>query len=162
MKKVLSAMGILLAAGAARAMIETLPLSRLVEAADVVAVCETVEQTQRSVPADATPAIRHVLKPVEVLQARIEPGTTITLETLGTLDGKTWVEVHGHHSTHLETVTGSGRFDYVFTGHTHTPLSRQTGRTRVLNPGSPVRPRSGPPTVLLLDLENGEAVWLSV
>lgn len=92
MKKVLSAMGILLAAGAARAMIETLPLSRLVEAADVVAVCETVEQTQRSVPADATPAIRHVLKPVEVLQARIEPGTTITLETLGTLDGKTWVE----------------------------------------------------------------------
>ena len=89
-------------------------------------------------------------------------GIELSMSPEFTLDGKTCIALHGHHSTHLETVTGSGRFDYVFTGHTHTPLSRQTGRTRVLNPGSPVRPRSGPPTVLLLDLETGEAVWLSV
>ena len=89
-------------------------------------------------------------------------GVVLELSPEFTLAGKVCIALHGHDSMRLETVTGSGRFDYVFTGHTHKPLSRQAGRTCVLNPGSPVRPRGGPPTVLLLDLENGEAVWLSV
>ena len=89
-------------------------------------------------------------------------GVELSLSPEFTLAGKACIALHGHHSTRLETVTDSGQFDYVFTGHTHKPLSRQAGRTRVLNPGSPVRPRQGPPTVLLLDLETGETVWLSV
>lgn len=79
-----------------------------------------------------------------------------------TLAGKMCIVLHGDNSTRLEIVTQSGQFDYVFTGHTHQPLNRQVGRTRVLNPGSPVRPRGGPPTVLLLNLENGDGVWLPI
>ena len=79
-----------------------------------------------------------------------------------TLAGKTCIVLHGDNSTRLEMVVNSGEFDYVFTGHTHRPMNKQVGRTRVLNPGSPVRPRGGPPTVLLLELESGTAEWLSI
>ncbi len=79
-----------------------------------------------------------------------------------TLAGKTCIVLHGHHVTRLDSVMGSGQFDYVFTGHTHHPMNRQVGRTRILNPGSPVRPRGGPPTVLILDLDTGETSWIPV
>ena len=72
------------------------------------------------------------------------------------------VVVHGDNAWLLESLTSSGRFDFVFTGHTHAPAERRVGNTRVLNPGSPVRPRGGPPTVALLDLITGNAVWLPV
>ena len=76
------------------------------------------------------------------------------------LDGKRCIALHGDHAVRLEQALGSGRFDYVFTGHTHAPADRRTGKTRLLNPGSPVRPRQGPPTVALLDLETDRADWI--
>lgn len=75
------------------------------------------------------------------------------------LADKRCIVLHGDNATRLEMVSTSGEFDYVFTGHTHAPADQRTGKTRVLNPGSPVRPRSGPPTVVLLDLATGEVAW---
>ncbi len=76
------------------------------------------------------------------------------------LDGKRCVVVHGDNAHRLESVSTSGDFDVVFTGHTHVRANRRIGNTQVLNPGSPVRPRSGPPSVALLDLASGEVAWL--
>jgi uncharacterized protein len=76
------------------------------------------------------------------------------------LAGKRCVAVHGDNAWRLECVCTSGAFDYVFTGHTHARADRRVGQTRVLNPGSPVRPRGGPPSVALLDLVSGEVAWL--
>ena len=76
------------------------------------------------------------------------------------LEGKHCIAIHGHHPGPLEKAATSGEFDYVFTGHTHHPMGKQIGRTCVLNPGSCARPRGGPPTVLLLDLDTGQATWI--
>ena len=75
---------------------------------------------------------------------------------------KRCVAVHGDNAHRLESVSTSGEFDYVFTGHTHVRSDRRIGKTRVLNPGSPVRPRSGPPSVALLDLETDRVDWIPV
>ena len=76
------------------------------------------------------------------------------------LDGQRCIALHGDRSERLEQAVSSGNFDFVFTGHTHSPADRKKGRTRLLNPGSPVQPRNGPPTVALLDLATGHILWL--
>ena len=77
-----------------------------------------------------------------------------------TLAGRRCIVLHGDNAGRLEAVTASGEFDYVFTGHTHSRSDQRTGKTRVLNPGSPVRPRSGPPSVAVLDLDTGQVEWI--
>ena len=72
------------------------------------------------------------------------------------LAGKRCIAIHGDNAWWLEKATTSGAFDYVFTGHTHRPMDKKIGLTRLLNPGSPVRPRGGPPTALVLDLATGQ------
>jgi uncharacterized protein len=90
------------------------------------------------------------------------PGIERGLSPEFLLEGKRCVAVHGDNAHRLESVCASGDFDYVFTGHTHMRSDRRTGNTRVLNPGSPVRPRSGPPSVALLDLETDRVEWIPV
>lgn len=79
-----------------------------------------------------------------------------------TLEGRRCIAVHGDNAWRLETVSSSGEYDWVFTGHTHSPSDKRTGKTRVVNPGSPVRPRSGPPTVALLDLATDAVDFLAL
>ena len=76
------------------------------------------------------------------------------------LDGKHCLVLHGDREEALRQAVLSGRYDYVFAGHTHAPGDRRQGRTRLLNPGSAARPRRGPPTVLLLDLATDAVEWL--
>lgn len=76
------------------------------------------------------------------------------------LDGRRCIALHGDHAGRLEAAANSGAYDWVFTGHTHAPADQRTGKTRVLNPGSPARPRQGPPTVAVLDLATGEVEWI--
>lgn len=78
------------------------------------------------------------------------------------LDGKRCLALHGDNEKRLAAALASGTYDYVFTGHTHAPADRRVGHTRLLNPGSPVRPRRGPPTVALLDLETDRIDWIPV
>ena len=88
------------------------------------------------------------------------PGVERGLSPEFMLDGKRCVAVHGDNAHRLDSVSTSGEFDYVFTGHTHARSDRRIGKTRVLNPGSPVRPLGGPPSVALLDLASDEVRWL--
>ena len=78
------------------------------------------------------------------------------------LAGKRCASLHGDRTERLARAVSDGGFDYVFTGHTHAPADQRTGKTRLLNPGSPVRPRRGPPTVALLDLETDHVDWIPV
>lgn len=76
------------------------------------------------------------------------------------LAGKRCLVLHGDRAEVLRQALDSHRFDFVFTGHTHAPADQRSGKTRLLNPGSAARPRSGPPTVALLDLETDQAEWI--
>ncbi len=78
------------------------------------------------------------------------------------LAGKRCLVVHGDRAEVLRQALLSSRFDFVFTGHTHAPADQRTGSTRLLNPGSVARPRQGPPTVALLDLETDQVDWFPV
>ena len=78
------------------------------------------------------------------------------------LAGKRCLALHGDRAEVLRQALASSRFDFVFTGHTHEPADQRTGKTRLLNPGSAARPRRGPPTVALLDLETDRVDWIPV
>lgn len=78
------------------------------------------------------------------------------------LAGKRCIALHGDRTQRLDAALDSGQYDFVFTGHTHAPADRRTGKTRLLNPGSAARPRQGPPTVALLDLETDLVNWIPV
>jgi putative phosphoesterase len=54
----------------------------------------------------------------------------------------------------------SGKFDYLFYGHSHVREEHRTGRTRVINPGALHRAR--PKTFALLDLKTGEIETVEV
>ena len=77
-----------------------------------------------------------------------------------TLSGKRCAVLHGDDDKQLAQAVTSGKFDYVFTGHTHRSASKQAGSTRVLNPGSLARSRGGPPTVAVLDLAIDKVAWI--
>ncbi len=94
---------------------------------------------------------------------RTSPAGIERAETLEfVLDGKRCASLHGDRAERLAWAVSAGEFDYVFTGHTHAPADRRNGSTRLLNPGSAARPRVGPPTVALLDLETGQVDWFPV
>ena len=78
------------------------------------------------------------------------------------LDGKRCLVLHGDREEVLRQAVLSGRYDYVFAGHTHAPADIRRGRTRLLNPGSPVRPRQGSPVVAVLDLAADTVVWFQL
>ncbi len=66
-----------------------------------------------------------------------------------TLDGVPIAIVHGDDAAALGRAIHSGKFRYVFTGHTHAFSDERTGPTRVVNPGAVFR--SPHPSVALLD-----------
>jgi putative phosphoesterase len=70
------------------------------------------------------------------------------------LDGVQIAFLHGDDHRLLRDLEHSGRFDYLFHGHTHQAAEHCTGRTRVINPGALHRAR--PKTFIVLDLESGE------
>lgn len=71
------------------------------------------------------------------------------------LSGKKLAFLHGDDARLLHDVTASGAYDFVFHGHTHIAGERQSGPTRVINPGA--LHRATVKTCLLLDLPSGEA-----
>jgi putative phosphoesterase len=58
--------------------------------------------------------------------------------------------VHGDDSRLLRELENSAYFDFLFHGHTHQAVQRQSGPTRVVNPGALHRAR--PKTFVVLDL----------
>ena len=70
------------------------------------------------------------------------------------LAGKEIAWVHSHRRGQLRDLEQSGKFDFLFYGHTHVAESHRTGKTLVANPGALFRAK--PRTCLLVDLESGE------
>jgi len=68
--------------------------------------------------------------------------------------------VHGDHKRLLNELEQSGRYDFLFYGHTHHAEEHRTGPTRVINPGALHRAR--PKTLVVLDLATGSALSLVV
>ena len=59
--------------------------------------------------------------------------------------------VHGDDVDQLRDLERSEAFDFLFHGHTHIAAERQSGPTRVINPGA--LHRANPKTFIILDLE---------
>ncbi len=76
------------------------------------------------------------------------------------LAGISCAVIHGDHTAQLNAAVEGGEYAYVFTGHTHRASAKQTGRTWLVNPGSPVSPRQGVATVATVDLSTEKMVWL--
>jgi putative phosphoesterase len=77
-----------------------------------------------------------------------------------TLDGKEIAVTHGDDSQAVRQALESQSLDYLFTGHTHLPHDRRSGRTRWINPGALYRAR--PKTVAALDLATDRLTLLTV
>jgi len=52
------------------------------------------------------------------------------------LDGKKLIVYHGDSKPLLRSLIESGRYDAVFSGHTHIPIVKKHGKTLHVNPGS--------------------------
>jgi putative phosphoesterase len=76
------------------------------------------------------------------------------------LDGARVAFIHSDDRHLFHELEHSGRFDYLFYGHTHVRAEHRTGRTRVINPGALHRAR--PKTFALLDLKSGEIATVEV
>lgn len=61
---------------------------------------------------------------------------------------------HGHLTGKLDQLIQSGRYDFVFHGHTHRKRDELVGKTRVINPGALGGARHEPRTVCIVDLDN--------
>ena len=55
------------------------------------------------------------------------------------LGGHAIAIIHGDDYRYFEQAVMSGRFEYVFTGHTHERDDRTVGDTRIINPGAVYR-----------------------
>ena len=61
---------------------------------------------------------------------------------------------HGHEKRLLQHLQSSGKWDFVFHGHTHARHRELVGRTTVINPGA--IQRVGIPTIGILDTKTRE------
>lgn len=77
------------------------------------------------------------------------------------LDGRMIMAYHGDEVPLLDALIKCGKYDAVFSGHTHLPLIRRHGKTLHLNPGSPaglVGPKITKKfTIALYDTKTNEA-----
>jgi len=67
-------------------------------------------------------------------------------------DGIAVAVAHGHQREVLSELIHSGRYAYVFHGHTHRRRDERIGETRVINPGALSSARSGGPSIACLNL----------
>lgn len=68
--------------------------------------------------------------------------------------------LHGDDKRLMDRLEHSGRFDYLFYGHTHHAAQHRTGPTRVINPGALHRAR--PKTFAVLDPASGDLETVTV
>jgi putative phosphoesterase len=76
------------------------------------------------------------------------------------LAGKRIALIHGDDKRRMDQEVNSGRFDYLFHGHTHAAAQHRVGRTLVANPGALHRAR--PKTLVLLDLQTNDYKLIKV
>jgi uncharacterized protein len=100
----------------------------------------------------------------EILAAlkSLDPENYAGMVYTGEIDGVMLAVVHGHERERLDALIDSGRYAYVFRGHSHLHQDTMRGSTRVINPGSLGGLHREPRQVCLLDLQTGEARFIPV
>ncbi len=83
---------------------------------------------------------------------------TFTGEIGGVLVGAT----HGHVPRAVEKLARSGRYAWVFHGHTHRRRDERVGGTRIVNPGALGGLKPEPRSICLVDLAKGEARFVII
>jgi uncharacterized protein len=76
------------------------------------------------------------------------------------LAGRRVAILHGDDFSRLRQAVASQRFDYIFTGHTHSSEDRREGRTRIINPGA--LHRAARPGVAVLDISDDSLAWIDL
>ncbi len=91
----------------------------------------------------------------------ISPGA-IAVEYTAEIDGVPVAACHGDDKRRLTGLIQSGKYRYVFHGHTHRRRDEHIGPTRVINPGSlgGLKPQSR--SFCMLDLATGEAEFVNL
>ncbi len=79
-----------------------------------------------------------------------------------TLNGYPLAMIHGDNEEVLGNLINSGRYKYVFHGHTHRRRDQMVGRTRVINPGAMGGTRKQSRSFCILDLATGEARFMEL
>lgn len=77
----------------------------------------------------------------------------------GEVGGVSIAAVHGHLDGVLPELVHSGKYAYVFHGHSHRRKDEWIGQTRVINPGALGGLRVAPRSFCLLNLASGEATF---
>lgn len=70
--------------------------------------------------------------------------------------------VHGNVTGQVEALIHSGKYDYIFHGHTHQRRDEHYGKTRVINPGALGGKNSTPGSFCTLDLTTEEVIFYRV
>lgn len=76
------------------------------------------------------------------------------------IGGRRLAIIHGDDYRGLQEAASSGRFDFVFTGHTHQRDDRTVGTTRIINPGAVQRTHE--PGGAVLDLKTGKLRYIDL
>jgi putative phosphoesterase len=86
--------------------------------------------------------------------ADLHPDNIFTESWTGTLGGVRLAATHGHLPGKVESLVRSGRYAFVFHGHTHRRRDETAGwrRTRIINPGALGGARYEPRTICVLNL----------
>jgi uncharacterized protein len=80
----------------------------------------------------------------------------------GEINGARIAVTHGHMPNVLEELLKSGKYDYVFKGHSHTHKDERHGITRLINPGALGGMRREERHICLLDLETAKAEFIPI
>lgn len=78
----------------------------------------------------------------------------------GQLDSVSIAAAHGHQAGIINELAASGKYDYVFHGHTHYQTDEMMGSTRIINPGALGNAYHASRTLCVLDLQTGLADFL--
>jgi putative phosphoesterase len=78
------------------------------------------------------------------------------------VDGFKIALLHGDETELLNALVNHGAFDAVVHGHSHAQVSRNNGKTLVVNPGEACGYLTGKPTIGLLDTVKREAKTMQI
>ena len=79
-----------------------------------------------------------------------------------TLNGYPLALIHGDNEEVLGNLITSGKYPYVFHGHTHQRRDQTIGRTRIINPGALGGTRKQSYSFCILDLATGKTRFIEL
>jgi putative phosphoesterase len=103
----------------------------------------------------ASGEIRRILLDLNPLSASLPLYT-------GEINGVRIAALHGHQNGQVEALAASGRYAYVFCGHSHRRRVDAVGSTRIINPGALGGLKAEERSACILDLASGEARYFLV